>query len=132
MKVKKEQKNKNINQEMYVFIAFHVPIGSSPEMSLIRVENLLENVFLDKKIFENIKKPTVDDDEIIYRILKPLTKQVTENKEFFENIGLIADIAEDMCVHFTQMHDLSKEQLEDQKRSLQQNIPIVEDNNGGE
>lgn len=102
-------KNYDSDNDLYISIAFHTPAEFSVAAAQAKVEGILLQVFKDSEKFYTISKPhDHEDDEITYRIQKPLMISEKEASAFFENLKIVFEMTSDMSPHFTQLGGMPK------------------------
>lgn len=110
MPSKRARKN---GRDVYVYVSFHVPEDESVARSQIRIERLLDT-YMKNTVFECVftSEPPADD-EIVYRIQKPLMKSDKDQEEFFRALREIFASLDDLVPHFSQRES---EDLKDMRK----------------
>lgn len=98
----KPLKKNDSDNNIYLYVAFHVPLDISPSASGVRLRKTIEDVFdIGEHRLEFISH-TENGGEIIYRFQKPLLMSDIENKSFFDKLNTIFVASAAFNPHFTQ------------------------------
>lgn len=87
-----------------LFVAFHVPADEGQnKRSLIQLARTLKDVF-DEDSYRKVSTQRNEDTvEVVYCFERPLMKDSTEDRRFFEGMDTVFNVEGELFPHFTQM-----------------------------
>jgi len=89
--------------DLYVFLAFHIPDDSDSQLHINNITNIMNQYFQDST-FKTIDPEFSESYEMIYKIQKPLVASNEDVLSFFENLRTVFRTTDRFTPHFTQVH----------------------------
>lgn len=93
-----DKNHDNIN----IHVAFQVSSETSPAIADVRLRAIIKELFEESDFQQEFMSQNESGGEIIYQFQAPLLFSDTNNKDFFEKLDKIFEVADDMEPHFTQ------------------------------